>query len=230
MLLGAGAALVDASHIIWATLLIHNSATGALIMCTCRSALGAKGSPVLLGAGAALVDASHIIWATLLIHNSATGALTTCTCRSALGAKGSPVLLGAGASLAAAFLERRMAAGDPVVLQRLMRLLTAPLSAMEDQTEVPSPDVLNLVISVMFNKRCLRRVSSFGGCFTQWPMVTTAGTGPSADVPCNTAELSGGRFWKHKGASPSGKHSPDAHPTKGAVEGRQALAAMLHSG
>ena len=65
-----------------------------------------------------------------------TGVATVCTCRSALSAKGSPVLLGAGASLAAAFLERRMAAGDPVVLQRLMRLLTAPLAAMDDQTEV----------------------------------------------------------------------------------------------
>ena len=62
--------------------------------------------------------------------------LTNCLCRSALSAKGSPVLLGAGASLAAAFLERRMAAEDPVVLQRLMMLLTAPLSAMEDQSEV----------------------------------------------------------------------------------------------
>ena len=46
------------------------------------------------------------------------------------------MLLGAGASLAAAFLERRMAAGDPAVLQRLMMLLTAPLSRIERPGEV----------------------------------------------------------------------------------------------
>lgn len=58
------------------------------------------------------------------------------SCRSALSASGSPVLLGAGASLAAAFLERRMAADDTVVLQRLMMLLTAPVAGMDSQKEV----------------------------------------------------------------------------------------------
>lgn len=56
--------------------------------------------------------------------------------RSALSVSGSPVLLGAGASLAAAFLARRMAAGDPVVLQRLMMLLTAPLKTIQSPAEV----------------------------------------------------------------------------------------------
>ena len=56
--------------------------------------------------------------------------------RSALSTSESPMLLGAGASLAAAFLERRMAAGDPAVLQRLMMLLTAPLSRIESPGEV----------------------------------------------------------------------------------------------
>ena len=57
-------------------------------------------------------------------------------CRSALTADDSPVLLGAGASLAAAFLQRRMAAGDAIVLQRLMMLLTAPLSRLDSPGQV----------------------------------------------------------------------------------------------
>ena len=73
-------------------------------------------------------------------------------CRSALSASGSPVLLGSGASLAVAFLERRMAAGDPIVLQRLMRLLTAPLSSVTDDTEVC---MLHLAISVQCAGPCV---------------------------------------------------------------------------
>ncbi len=62
------------------------------------------------------------------------------------------MLLGAGASLAAAFLERRMAAGDPVVLQRLMMLLTAPLSGMEEQSEVHSfPYIPHMMSAGMSN-------------------------------------------------------------------------------
>ena len=73
-------------------------------------------------------------------------------CRSALSASGSPVLLGSGALLAAAFLERRMAAGDPIVLQRLMRLLMAPLSSVTDDTEVR---MLPVVISVQYAGLCV---------------------------------------------------------------------------
>ncbi|KAK9865210.1 hypothetical protein WJX84_003181 [Apatococcus fuscideae] len=49
--------------------------------------------------------------------------------RAALGPGASPTLSAAGSALAAAFLQQGMAMADPVVLQRLMGLLTKPLAA-----------------------------------------------------------------------------------------------------
>lgn len=72
----------------------------------------------------------------VILLNLYLGPMALHACRSALTADDSPVLLGAGASLAAAFLERSMAAGDAVVLQRLMMLLTAPLSRLDSPGQV----------------------------------------------------------------------------------------------
>lgn len=51
-------------------------------------------------------------------------------------AKAAPMLTAAGAALAADFVKSGLTRGDPVVLARLLSLLTDPLAAMTQQKQV----------------------------------------------------------------------------------------------